>query len=88
MKCTTVIHGGVCNRTSTPHKSGNKKRKKKLDLLLAASYDDDPARLTLVFAGTQRRYDAPSHVDESRAVSLTRHETIPTSATHAAERQL
>ena len=24
MKCTTVLHGGVCHRTSTPHKSGNK----------------------------------------------------------------
>ena len=30
MKCTTVLHGGVCPRTLTPHKSGNKlKRKKK-----------------------------------------------------------
>ena len=27
MKCrpsTTVLHGGVCHRTSTPHKSGNR----------------------------------------------------------------
>ena len=24
MMCTTVLHGGVCHRTSTPHKSGNK----------------------------------------------------------------
>ena len=24
MLCTTVLHGGVCHRTSTPHKSGNK----------------------------------------------------------------
>ena len=31
MKCTTVLHGGVCHRTSTPHKSRNKmKRKKKM----------------------------------------------------------
>ena len=22
--CTTVLHGRVCHRTSTPHKSGNK----------------------------------------------------------------
>ena len=22
MMCTTVLHGGVCHRTSTPHKSG------------------------------------------------------------------
>ena len=28
-KCTTVLHGGVCYRTSTPHKSGNKMKKKK-----------------------------------------------------------
>ena len=29
MKCTTVLHGGVCHRTSTPHKSGNKMNEKK-----------------------------------------------------------
>ena len=33
MMCTTVLHGGVCHRTSTPHKSGNtmKEKKKKSD---------------------------------------------------------
>ena len=29
MKCTTVLHGGVCNRTSTQHKSGNKTKTRK-----------------------------------------------------------
>ena len=29
MTCTTVLHGGICNRTSTPHKSGNKMKEKK-----------------------------------------------------------
>ena len=29
MICTTVLHAGVCNRTSTPHKSGNKVNEKK-----------------------------------------------------------
>ena len=29
MKCTTVLHGGVCHRTSTAHKSGNKMKEKK-----------------------------------------------------------
>ena len=36
MMCTTVLHGGVCHRTSTPHKSGNKmkeKEKKKKTIL-------------------------------------------------------
>ena len=28
-KCTTVLHGGVCHHTSTPHKSGNKMKEKK-----------------------------------------------------------
>ena len=33
--CTTMLHGGVCYRTSTPHKIGNKmkegeKQKKKM----------------------------------------------------------
>ena len=30
MMCTTVLHGGVCHRTSTPHKSGNKMKEKKI----------------------------------------------------------
>ena len=35
MMCTTMLHGGVCYRTSTPHKMGNKmkeenKKKKKM----------------------------------------------------------
>ena len=30
MKCTTELHGGVCHRTLTPHKSGNKTKKCKL----------------------------------------------------------
>ena len=29
MMCTTVLHGGVCHRTSTSHKSGNKMKEKK-----------------------------------------------------------
>ena len=29
MMCTTVLHGGVCHRTSTTHKSGNKMKEKK-----------------------------------------------------------
>ena len=29
MMCTTVLHGGVCHRTSTPHKIGNKMKEKK-----------------------------------------------------------
>ena len=29
MMCTAVLHGGVCHRTSTPHKSGNKMKEKK-----------------------------------------------------------
>ena len=28
-KCTTVLHGGVCHRNSTPRTSGNKMKKKK-----------------------------------------------------------
>ena len=36
MMCTTMLHGGVCYRTSTPHKIGNKmkegkKKKKKMN---------------------------------------------------------
>ena len=29
MTCTTVLPGGVCHRTSTQHKSGNKTKEKK-----------------------------------------------------------
>ena len=32
MKRTTVLHGGVCHLTSTPHRSGNKM--KKIELIL------------------------------------------------------
>ena len=32
MMCTTVLHGGVCHRTSTPHKSGIKMKEKKDDI--------------------------------------------------------
>ena len=33
MMCMTELHGGVCHRTSTPHKSGNKmKEKKKINI--------------------------------------------------------
>ena len=27
--CMTMLHGGVCHRTSTPHKSGNEMKEKK-----------------------------------------------------------
>ena len=30
MKCATVLHGGECHRTSTPRKSGNKIKEKKI----------------------------------------------------------
>ena len=33
MMCTTVLQGGVCNRTSTPHKSGIKMKEKKKSLV-------------------------------------------------------
>ena len=37
MLCMTELLGGVCHRTSTPHKSGNKmKEKKKKKLFLKA----------------------------------------------------
>ena len=29
MMCTTVLYGGVCHRTSTSHRSGNKMKEKK-----------------------------------------------------------
>ena len=29
MMCMTVLHGGVCHRTSSPHKRGNKMKEKK-----------------------------------------------------------
>ena len=32
MMCTTGLHGGVCHRTSIPHKSGNKMKEKKKNI--------------------------------------------------------
>ena len=45
MMCTTVLHGGVCHRTSTPHKNGNKMKKKKKkgnfgQLIVEGSYNN------------------------------------------------
>ena len=37
MMCTTVLHGGVCHRTSTPHKSGNNMKEKKKKLVIVSS---------------------------------------------------
>ena len=42
MMCTTVLHGGVCYRTSIPHKIGNKmkegkKQKKKRTVCLMSN---------------------------------------------------
>ena len=34
MMCTTVLHGGVYHRTSTPHKSGNTMKEKKNVIVL------------------------------------------------------
>ena len=34
MMCTTVLHGGVWHRTSTPHKSGNTMKEKKKTYIL------------------------------------------------------
>ena len=32
--CMTELHGGVCHRTSTPHKSGNKMKEKKNEMMI------------------------------------------------------
>ena len=41
MMCTTVLHGGVFHRTSTPHKSGNKmQEKKKKNISLRLHYSN------------------------------------------------
>ena len=45
---TTVLHGGVCHRTSTPHKSGNKMKEKKKKM----SKEDD----NLMKSATCRAY--------------------------------
>ena len=34
MKCMTVLNGGECHRTSTPHKSGNKMKEKKKNVIV------------------------------------------------------
>ena len=34
MMCMTELHGGVCHRTSTPHKSGNKMKEKKKIIII------------------------------------------------------
>ena len=57
MMCTTVLHAGVCNRTSTPHKSGNKvKEKKKIRVYsrgVTIRYPHDTIRIAIL----ESRYD-------------------------------
>ena len=49
MKCTTVLHGGVCHRTSTPHKSGDKmKRNLLVDIQLYEEEQEEEDMLLLV----------------------------------------
>ena len=40
MMCMTELHEGVCHRTSTPHKSGNKMKEKKKELALVMVWVD------------------------------------------------
>ena len=48
MKCTVMLHRGVCHRTSTPHKSGNKMMEKKTFLILMfMSLHKQPVKLEL-----------------------------------------
>ena len=42
MMCMTELHGGVCHRTSTPHKSGNKMKEKKEEVTFV---NDEPSKL-------------------------------------------
>ena len=44
MICTTGLHGGVCHRTSTPHKSGNKMKEKKTELQKSTSLEGGNGR--------------------------------------------
>ena len=37
MMCTTMLHVGVCHRTSTPHKSGNKVKEKEGFIVIVIS---------------------------------------------------
>ena len=39
-KCTSVLHGGVCHRTSTPHRIRNKMKGKKCKLKVMTNLID------------------------------------------------
>ena len=53
MMCMTVLHGGVCHRTSTPHKSGNKMKEKKKEVSVKCE------NVVLTFATICSRDDFP-----------------------------
>ena len=46
MKCTTVLHGGVCHRISTPHKRGKKMKgkKKKINIIANGGHETNFTR--------------------------------------------
>ena len=49
MMCMTELHGGVCHRTSTPHKSGNKMKEKKKIIILTKMFKQiKQIRITLM----------------------------------------
>ena len=55
MKCTTVVQGSVCHRTSTPHKSGNKMKEKKNGMdMLNGKGDDDWVKLCTKLVGREQ----------------------------------
>ena len=49
MMCTTVLRGGVCHRTSTPHKSGNKMKEKKKCTLAFCCGSDKTDKTQILF---------------------------------------
>ena len=82
MMCTTGLHGGVCHRTSTPHKSGikMKKKKKKIIISYAVRVVVPPESVLLTFQartfrqcfvqnGSGRRYAGRSNEEKGKATS-------------------
>ena len=51
-KCTTVLHGGVCLRISTPHKSWNKTKRTSVSNMKDCSFTSPANVLMSFFDGT------------------------------------
>ena len=59
MMCTTVLHGGVCHHTSTPHKSGEEEEEDLQTILSKSADQQAPPELDIANFGWEIKDGIP-----------------------------